>query len=140
VALHHLLNVTIIEAAVSDRSGTGKVDPGAALVCGQLSAGGSVEMRLVTLDEEIQQGRIPVPQYLKIDVEGAELRALIGAMKILRTAAPDILSETHSASGGEFRDVHQQCWSLLRDRGYEFTSLTSSPVSGTDQLYVYHPA
>lgn len=42
------------------------------------------EINLVSLDELLDEGKLPVPDYLKIDIDGSELPFLKGAEKALR--------------------------------------------------------
>lgn len=104
-------NVTIVEAAADDVSGTAPFarDPGGA--GGALAASGSARVRTVTLDEAIAAG-LPAPAYMKIDVEGAELRVLSGAARLLERAAPTIFLAVHGP------EVERRCRELLRAAGY----------------------
>ena len=53
-----------------------------------------------------------VPDFMKLDIEGAELAALTGARRILASRRPGLLVETHS------RRLEEQCLELLRHHGY----------------------
>ena len=59
---------------------------------------------------------------IKIDVEGAELEALCGAVRLMEAHRPVILLATHGA------EVHAGCLKFLRDRGYRLESLTVDPM------------
>jgi hypothetical protein len=52
------------------------------------------------------------PDFIKIDIEGAEFDALLGAQTILKTRKPAMIVETHAA------DIEAQCIELLRGHGY----------------------
>jgi FkbM family methyltransferase len=60
------------------------------------------------LDDKIEN--LPPPDFIKIDVEGAELFVLMGAISILQNHHPQILieinSESFHAAGYEQRDVY----------------------------------
>lgn len=51
-----------------------------------------------TLDHLLELGVFKPPGLLKIDVEGAELSVLHGALRLLRTHRPHVVVETHSAA------------------------------------------
>lgn len=77
----------------------------------------SIRVPCRTLDNLIDSGEIPEPDVLKIDVEGAEVRALKGADGLLRRRRPRILVELHGA-----REAREVLASLL-DLGYETVGL-----------------
>lgn len=54
-----------------------------------------------------------VPDFMKLDVEWAELDVLRGAEKILSTRKPGVIVETHSL------ELETQCAELLKGHGYE---------------------
>lgn len=79
---------------------------------GSSEVGGVAEQQTViavTLDWLAE--RLQLPDVIKIDVEGAELEVLSGAVHILETKHPVILCEVSS-------DCSAQVTSLLRDKGY----------------------
>jgi FkbM family methyltransferase len=55
------------------------------------------------LDTLLDEGALPVPQVIKIDVEGAEALLLRGAERLLREHSPKLLVELHGIP--EIRDV-----------------------------------
>jgi len=54
-----------------------------------------------------------VPDFIKIDVEGAEASVLRGAERILADRQPALIIETHGAA------VESECVAILEARGYE---------------------
>ena len=72
-------NVTVVKAAVSDRCGYATFQTGGSRFEGRLCRDGALRVKIISLDELIGQGELPVPDYLKIDVEGAEFLVLKGA-------------------------------------------------------------
>ena len=74
-----------------------------------------VPMRRV--DALVNEGRFPVPDLVKIDVEGAEVAVLHGFGRYLNAPAAYIM-ETHSVS------LHEACLNLLRAEGYRVVSDT----------------
>ncbi len=80
-------------------------------VNGSTQTGGvrdSILVGTVSLDWLLE--RLPAPQVLKIDVEGAEYQVLQGAHKLLSTISPTILCEVSEDAG--------QVGQLLKGHGY----------------------
>jgi FkbM family methyltransferase len=117
VAMNHLANVSVIEAAVSDFDGVSHFDCAASAVAGHLSPNGSLAVRTISLDHEVDSGALPTPDYIKIDAEGAELRILEGARKLLARQHPTLSVETHQWLP-EFPTVRQDCIQFLIQLGY----------------------
>ena len=97
--LNGMTQIEILEAAVSDRSGTivfnhgldGQLDDGS-------GAGGRMSVASVTVDELAQ--RHGMPAFVMIDVEGAECMVLKGGAQALRSGA-DFAVEVHVNHGLE---------------------------------------
>jgi FkbM family methyltransferase len=78
-----------------------------------------IVVRALALDEYLPAGRrIDV---VKVDVEGAEARALGGMRRILKDSAPAILLEFH-------REVGWPAIGLLEELGYELLDLDGEPL------------
>jgi FkbM family methyltransferase len=75
--LNNVSNVDIIEAAVSDICAKGAFDFGSDHFQGKLMSKGSIEVKTVALDDLIERNELPIPDYLKIDVEGSEIAVLM---------------------------------------------------------------
>jgi FkbM family methyltransferase len=133
VDMHGLGNVDIEEAAVAGESGVRYFDTGPSFVAGRLCETGSIPVRTLGLDEEIQAGRLPVPQFLKIDVEGAELEVLCGAEWLLAHHAPQIALDIHSFLGPSFAHLEGGCRQLLVRHGYRLERL------GSHDVYAWRP-
>lgn len=83
-----------------------------------------------TVDTLVNRGEVPAPDFLKIDVEGHELKVLHGAATTLATTHPDILLEFHS------QDLHRACVDLLEGYGYTcFTIRHPHYYPGTELWY-----
>ncbi len=71
---------------------------------------------LVTLDGYIADQRLAAPRWVKIDTEGAEIRILKGAPRVL--AGPsNILCELHPYAWAEFGDSFEQLQALVGQSG-----------------------
>jgi FkbM family methyltransferase len=97
--LNGMRQIEIVEAAVSDRSGTVVFNAG---LDGQLDdgtgAGGRMSVACVTLDELAQ--RHGMPDFVMIDVEGAECKVLEKGEQVLRSGV-DFAVEVHVNFGLE---------------------------------------
>ena len=136
VALNRLENrITVVKAAVSDHSGTAWFDPDISTSKGHIAEVGQLEVRLVCLDELVKESKIPLPDVMKIDVEGAEAEVLRGAMHILQSRHPLLYLDTHQ------REAHERTVSILADLGYTIACLDGKPLPESKELIAsYDPA
>lgn len=72
----------------------------------------SVRVLVRSIDSIVAAGEAPAPNLMKIDVEGAEVLVLKGAINTLRSHRPEIFAEVHSS------DLLAQCERLLKGEGY----------------------
>lgn len=110
--INRIENVTVIEAAVSDTSGRQSFDAGAESELGHLSDEGDLEVETVALDELAHSGQVPPPDVVKMDIEGHEHLALLGAREMLTDRRPVLWISTHG------KEVHEQCCRFLEALGY----------------------
>jgi FkbM family methyltransferase len=119
--------VTVVNAAVTDRQGTigfheSPDDPEANSIFGK--GGDLIEVSAVTLDEDLAGRGIQKVDLLKVDVEGAELSVLVGAAKVLSSAArPTIILELNPAT---LRDADSDSAAIigwLHASGYQTRNL-----------------
>lgn len=71
---------------------------------------------IVTLDEEVQS--LPSPEFIKIDVEGLELKVLRGAGQLLRDRHPELFIELHGSTQENKLQNAREVLSLLFEHGY----------------------
>jgi hypothetical protein len=64
-----------------------------------------------------------VPDFLKIDIEGAEAEALLSAQRILNTRHPALIVEVHSM------DLERACGEILTRHGYELTVVSQRRIA-----------
>ncbi len=128
--------VEVVECGISDHSGSaplfttaerfhdGTVHAGLATLYGQgeraVPAG---EIRLTTIDEYVREHQLHSVHVIKIDVEGAELPALRGALGVLEAYHPwliiEVQQETSTAAGYDQADILR----LLMGHGYRFARI-----------------
>ena len=102
VRLNACTNVTVVEAALSDTSGSGVLAQKSATETGQATlrsigdAASRTAIRLATLDELLVDDKRPVA-LIKLDLEGAEFRALLGMKRVLARDRPALIVEVTDA-------------------------------------------
>lgn len=127
--LNKVNNVTIIEAAVSDVDGEVSFTEGRNNVfTGHISDTGAAKVSSVSLDELFVKGVVPLPDYVKIDIEGAEMRALLGARKILEAGHPTIFLSTHGTK------LHKESCDFLRSIGYRLEPLDKESLNQSEEI------
>lgn len=73
-----------------------------------------------TIDRAAEQ--LFVPDFIKMDIEGAEDAALEGAAKTLATRRPHLIIEVHGT------DKEENCISILRGQGYRIAIVDQSQL------------
>ncbi len=111
--INRISNVEVIEAAVSARTGTTLFAEGPDSFSGRIAEDGALRVPQVSLDDVIARGEIPAPDYIKIDVEGAERLVLEGARTTLAAAHPTLFLSAHGP------DLRRECAEVLRGLGYD---------------------
>lgn len=121
-------NASVFAAALAEAPGSVRFRAGADSYGGSVSEGGEVKVEALALDDLLARRRLPPPDLIKIDVEGAELGVLRGARATLREHGPALLLATHGA------EVHGSCAAFLRELGYTVRALSGGPSDETDEL------
>ncbi len=129
--LNAIRNVRVMEAAVSDCCGVTSFEEAPSSSMGHISRQGTLQVKAVGLDELISAGEIPVPHYMKIDVEGAEIQVLSGAKTTLVKDHPTLFLSTHGPAR------HRECCELLHALGYELQSIGRTPVEQSSEILAY---
>lgn len=124
-------NVVVIAAAVADGAGIAHFDLGMTPSMGHLAPNGGLTVRTFSLDEMVEAGELPPPDYIKIDVEGSEAKVLFGAQSVLAEFHPTIFLATHS------KELHGKCSRLLRSFGYILEPLNAPSLDQTDEVLAY---
>jgi FkbM family methyltransferase len=111
--LNRRTNVAVLEMAICDQKGEAFFEEEETRSMGRLSQQGSLRVRTSSLDSLLQASEIPPPDYIKMDIEGTELRALRGARKCFLKHRPVLFLATHE------KDIHEECCKLLSSWRYE---------------------
>ena len=125
LALNAVDNVRVVEAAVSDLQREVTFQEGETNSVGRIAEGGNLRVPSVTLDTLIATGSLPPPRVIKMDIEGAEYRALMGAKETLIRHRPILFLATHDP------EVHEQCCALLRSCGYVIQPIDGRPLESS---------
>ena len=115
--LNGINNVAVFELAIADQVGTAHFQDEESRAMGKLTPGGNRCVAVETVDSLLAQGKIAPPTFIKMDVEGAELKALLGARVCFDKHRPKLFLATH----GE--QIHEECYRLLRGWHYQLRSI-----------------
>lgn len=130
--INDFANVDVLSLALSDHDGSDSFSLGADANRGGLTdvhaepgSGGTIEVQTATIDALVAKGAIPPPSVIKMDIEGAEVEALVGAERTLIEHGPALLIEVHGR-GAELE-------ALLQRLGYAASVLEADvPMSALE--------
>ena len=129
VALNKLEDrISVFDVAVSDQTGEAAFDLGASTSMGHLAESGEIKVKMVRLDDLLIEGQVKSPDYMKVDVEGAEFDVLNGARELLARHKPVIFLDTHN------REAHNATVELLNEMDYEIVCLDGKPLPESKEL------
>jgi FkbM family methyltransferase len=130
-ARNGLANVVVVPAAVGDEDGwamflahgslQGRLDkrgndaPAKGRTGRDLDSRRRIPVPVLALDTWIAQAEQAPPSLVKIDIEGAEIRALRGMRETLRSARPTLIIELHG--------TRVEVLELLDGAGYEYEAI-----------------
>jgi len=115
VDLNRASNVDVRALAISDKNAVAKFSVEKTGCMGHLASEGEITVPTATLDSLLRDGSILPPNYIKMDIEGAEYQALLGARMCFEQYRPILFLATHG------KGVHEQCCDLLKSWGYHLT-------------------
>jgi len=128
--------ITMVQAAVQDQSGLvdfylgpsdgmGKVEGSAGRSASEYKT--SIRVEGVAIDEFIFTSGNPIPDIVKMDIEGGEILALPGMERLLRLNHPILLVELHGP------DAAKLTWELLTKQNYRICRMSN----GYPQVHAY---
>jgi FkbM family methyltransferase len=112
--LNRVRNVEVLQVAVSDCDGTASFAGESTRAMGKLEPSGSLTVEMRSLDQLIAEARVAPPDCIKMDIEGGEFRALLGAARCFEERRPQLFLATHG------KTVHEDCCRLLASWNYEW--------------------
>jgi len=129
-AANGMANITVIPNAVSNNErdvcfAITDVAYGSSIT-GPQSRWPELKLRTTTLDAFAEDH--PLPDFIKIDVEGEEANVLEGAIHILESKRPILCCELHNT------DAARQVQAILSKLRYAIFSLTGEPFQPTDTI------
>ncbi len=119
IRLNELLNVEVVELAVSDTNGTKSFFTDFGHTGANLTTQGNITVPCTTLGAWCGERRVE-PDLIKIDIEGAELQALRG-MRFPSHAS--ILLEVHQKFLPKFNDSAESLFAFIETKGFTMTRL-----------------
>lgn len=137
VALNEVGNVTVVQAAVSERTGVARFATAQSNAMGRLAGDGNFDVPTVSLDEFCVETGIDCPDLIKLDIEGGESAALKGASRVIAQGKATILLALHG------REHEKNCLPLLRAGRYVLQYLDGKPAQdeplGRDEIVAFPP-
>ena len=145
LALNRFTNVTLRPVAIGDKPGK------LTLVIDDLMSGGAsgdpeiskalmesatnartIEAELTTVDREIAAG-LPIPDFVKVDVEGMETFVLNGMRGLLGTRKPWVYFELHGTDSADKLRNASEVINGLREFQYEIYDVERGSVIGPNE-------
>ena len=128
IKINAIKNINLFDVAVSNISGDAGFESRTGTGTGHLSSEGNLHVKTVVLDEFVFEESHPLPDFLKIDIEGGEINALNGARKLLTKARPKLLIATHGKKENSF------VLELLEQYKYGYEILNPDAIKGDTEI------
>lgn len=150
---NNLHNVRLHDIALSDRNGTAPLffpdyADNDTSTSGLASLGkvttphdtASITVDLLTLDSAVEKYDLPLPNAIKIDIEGAEYTALIGMKETLKKSRADLFIEVHPEQIEALGASQQKLYNTLSEYGYKYEDIQalSRFSSGGKKIHAWH--
>ncbi len=120
IRLNKISNVRVHSHCLGNHIGQVRFETRTGSGTGHVSSSGNVTVSMTTIDALVKGGVIPLPDLIKVDVEGAELLVLQGGYESIRKQRPTMILAVHSNL------IELECRSLLEPLGYVFKDLGQS--------------
>jgi FkbM family methyltransferase len=135
VQLNEVDNVEIIHAAADEEKGIVSYERNSGAAEFKIEQGNgesheTVDVEATTIDRVLMpSGEVDL---MKIDVEGAELRVLRGAVRTLETMKPKIILEVHPSRLFDQEGSIEELIEIMSGIGYDIYEVASTDSSGRD--------
>jgi FkbM family methyltransferase len=132
LSLNRASNVTVLGVAVGRHAGRAAWAKGSTTYTGRVIqaqefAASSSQVEVVAIDDLVRTGAIREPDLIKIDVEGAELDVIDGAIQTLARQMPRLVIATHSD------DLDRLVRERLRTLGYAVAAVANQTLVATSE-------
>lgn len=124
IRLNEAANVHVEALAIAAVSGEAHFRIAQHASMGGLAEGGDLRVITASLDDLIASGRAARPDFIKMDIEGAESDALRGAAALLAGGPVTIALSTHGWQ------QHETCWATLAEAGFKLDLLKDGTDDG----------
>ena len=127
LAINGFDHVTVIIKAVADKPGLEWFEMDTTPTTyrlGEKRGQRGMQVAVTSIDALLEKGELRPPDFVKIDVEGAEKRVLLGMKSTLGLHRPTIVCEVHYAVSGFEQFVVDE----LGPFGYEIRTLDGDPI------------
>jgi FkbM family methyltransferase len=115
LALNKLENVQILPLAVWSRSGSVGWRQGEEPVWHQVRDGSGETQKATSIDELVHDLQLARLDWIKLDIEGAEVNALQGAVRTLRDFSPKLFIEVHETTTAVARLLCESGYRIVRE-------------------------
>jgi FkbM family methyltransferase len=132
IQLNHLANVRVLQRGLGESEGFIELAcdprmPGAASadpaivsqVRESVAEAQFLQIPVSRLDDVVGREQLPLPDFIKIDIEGMELSALRGMTKLLAAHRPQLYLEMHGATAAEKGRKAREILEFLFQAGYQ---------------------
>lgn len=135
---NNFANCKVLEMALADRAGQeelllSKLPGGSTISAADRPPDftGTLRVRVATADGLVGSGAVRPPDFVKLDVEGAELRVLRGMTSVIRTYRPGILFEVDDEDALDLERKFAEIETELAKAGYVVSRIEDA-YSGID--------
>jgi FkbM family methyltransferase len=128
LAMNDVSNVVVVEGAASDRDGNVSITDGPDSSQIRVDDKGTQMVRAFRLDTLVFRDGLPAPTVIKMDIEGAEGAALLGATRLLAAKRPLLFLSTHGPQ------VHAECCRQLVELGYGLNPIDGLSIEMSSEL------
>ena len=128
--LNKVTNVRLYKGAIAEYEGTFKLNDSSP-VGARLSETGGLDVRVYSLPKLWEEKELPIPQVIKMDIEGAERTLLPAIRSYLAQNNIKLFLSTHG------KDTHRACVALLQELGYQFIPLDGATLDTCTEMYCY---
>lgn len=126
--LNKVKGVQLLPYAIGDKTGTVRFNTQTGSATGHVDDNGNLEVEMIHIDQWVQNGKLPEPDFIKIDVEGGEIEVIKGCQHTISTHRPKLLIATHSD------ELHKAVMQFLKGQKYQTEVLEPESETGDTEI------